>query len=147
MAVGTHTIVNQFSVHALARIPCDSVFLNLLPERAILKRPYDSMESVKKTNEFGEIVKTYPDAPIVKDNIPLRIEPVRPRGDIGFKVETQGGEVFATMRIFFCGNEDVRENDIIVSGTREYQILLVEPYYDFDKLHHLECWARRQDHL
>lgn len=147
MGNGSHDIRSQFSVTGISRVPCDSVFLNLLPQTGTLKRPYDTTEGVKKVNEYGEIVMTYPEAPVVIEELPLRIDAVRPRGEIGVKILAQGGEVYANFRIFVCGNVDIRENDTLSMGTREYQILLIEEYYDSSKLHHKECWARRVDQL
>lgn len=147
MGNGDQNIINQFNIDNLARVPCDPDFLKLLPQRVTLKRPYDATEGVKNVNEFGEIIMTYPDAPIIETDLPVRIEPVRPRGDIGAKVMVQGIETFVNVRIYVCGDIDVKENDSMIIGTREYQLLLPEEYYDFDKLHHYEVWARRVDNL
>ena len=147
MANDEKIIINQFSIDSLSRVPCDSNFLSLLNQVAILKRPYDADIGVKKVNEFGEIIMTHPTAPIISTDLPIRIDPIRQRGELGFKVMTQGGEVFATYRAFVCGETDIRENDIITIATREYQVLLVDDLFDFDRLHHKECWSRRIDNL
>lgn len=147
MANDEKIIINQFSIDSLARVPCDSNFLSLLKQVAIVKRPYELDIGVKKVNEFGEIVMTHPTAPIVLSDLPLRLDPIRPRGELGFKVMLQGGEVFATLKAFVCGEVDIKENDIIIVGTREYQVLLVEELFDADRLHHKECWCRRIDNL
>lgn len=147
MATGDKNIINQFNIANISRVPCDPDFLKLLPQRVTLKRPYDATEGVKNVNQYGEIIMTYPEAQVIETDLPVRLEPVRPRGDIGLKIEMQGGETFVNVRVYICGNVDVRENDSIFLGTREYQLLLPEEYYDFDKLHHYEVWARRVDNL
>jgi len=147
MATDSKIIKNQFTIQQIAVTPCDSVFLALLPEVGVLKRPYDATEGTRKTNEYGEVVMTHTDAPIVLGDVPMRISPVRQRGELGFKVRMQGGEVYTTVRIFVCANIDVRENDVIHVGTREYQVLLVDDFFDATKLHHKELWSRRVDNL
>lgn len=147
MPTSTYTIKNQFSFHQVIDIPCDSTFEGLLNQIGILKRPFDALEGVKKTNEYGEIVMTYPDAQIVDNNLKVRIDPIRQRGEVGIKTRTQGGEVFATFRIFTCPGIDIRENDIIQVYNREYQVLLVEPYSGSANLHHNELMARRVDNI
>lgn len=147
MATETKIIINQFSILGLSRFPCDSVFLALLNLKGDLKRPFDSNEGVKKVNEFGEVILTYPTAPVIVSNLSMRVDPIRQRGETGFKIKAQGGEVFATFRVFLCGEVDIRENDTISIGTREYQVLLVDDLFDKDKLHHKECLCRRTDNL
>jgi len=147
MANDDQVIINQFSVNSLARTPCDPDFLKLLPEIGVLKRPYDVDIGVKKVNEFGEIVMTHPDAPIIESNLPMRIDPIRQRGELGKTVQIQGGEVFATFRIFVCPDVNILENDILTKGTREYQVILVDELFDSDRLHHKEVFTRRVDNL
>lgn len=141
------TIINQFAINNIIETPCDPVFLNLLPQKIIIKRPYDINEGIKKVNEFGEVVITHDIAQIIGIDIPARIEPISQRGKTGFVVQIQGGEVFATFRVFLCPEVDVRENDIIVAGTREYQVLLVEDLYGAEKVHHKQLLLRRTDNL
>lgn len=141
------TIINQFAINNIIETPCDSVFLNLLSQKVLIKRPYDINEGVKRVNEFGEVVLTYDITQIVGIDIPARIDPISQRGKTGFVVQIQGGEVFATFKIFMCPQVDVRENDTITLGTREYQILLVEELYGASKVHHKEILTRRIDNL
>ena len=141
------TVINQFAINNIIQTPCDTVFLNLLPQRILIERPYDINEGVKKVNEFGEVVLTYDIAQVAGTDIPARIDPISQRGKTGFIVQTQGGEVFATFKIFLCPEVDVRENDTITNGTREYQVLLVEELYGASQLHHKELLCRRVDNL
>lgn len=139
------TKVNQFSITHIVQVPCDSVFLNLLPQTCTIKRPYDVYEGVKNVNEYGEVVMTYPVAQTIGTDIPVRIAPLRQRGELGFKVRTQGGQVFATYRLFMCPEIDIRENDSIIVGTREYQVLLIDELYNSTVHHHKEVLCRRLD--
>ena len=123
------------------------MFLNLLPQVCDIKRPYDASEGVKKVNDYGEVVMTYAVAQIVGEDIPVRVEYISQRGKTGFNIEVQGGEVRATFRIFMCPNADVKENDVIMVGSREYQVLLSSAFYDYSSSHHLEVLARRIDNL
>ena len=147
MANQEETIINQFAINQIIETPCDSIYLALLPQLITIKRPYDIDEGVKNVNEFGEVVLTYEVAQVIGTNIPARIDPIRQRGELGFKVRIQGGEVFATFKIFICPEIDVRENDTITVGTREYQVLLVDPLYGAITLHHKEVLCRRVDNI
>ena len=119
------TRINQFAINNIVDTPCDGIYKNLLAQNITIKRPYDIYEGVKNTNEYGEVVLTYPNAQIIGTDIPSRIDPISQRGKTGFVVQTQGGEVFATFKIFLCPEVDIRENDTVIAGTREYQVLLV----------------------
>lgn len=141
------TIINQFAINNIIETPCDPIFLNLLPQRILIERPYDIYEGVKRVNEFGEVVLTYDIAQVVGTDIPVRIDPISQRGKTGFVVQTQGGEVFATFKIFICPEVDVRENDTIITGTRQYQVILVEELYGASQIHHKELLCRRIDNL
>jgi len=147
MANTTEITINQFTVNPIIDVPCDSVFLALLPQTVIIKRPYDATEGVKKTNEFGEVILTYPNAQVIGTDIPVRIDPIRQRGEMGLKIRIQGGEVFATFRAFFCPEIDIRENDSIFIGSREYQAILVDELFGQSKMHHREVFCRRIDNL
>ena len=140
-------IFSQFTIQAIPDYPCDARFLALLNQEAILKRPYDANEGIKKTNEYGEVVMTYSEAPIIDSALPIRVDPIRQRGELGFKIKTQGGEVFATFRAFVCPGTDIRENDSIFIGSREYQVLLVDELFGRSNMHHKECYLRRIDNL
>jgi hypothetical protein len=142
-----HIEINQFAINNIIQVPCDSVFLNLLPQTVVIKRAYDKTTGVRKTNEYGEVVMTYTEAQIVGTDIPARIDSISQRGKTGFVVETQGGEVFATFQIFMCPEVDVVENDSIFVGTREYQVILVDELYGASSVHHLELLCRRVDNL
>jgi len=141
------TVINQFAINNIIQTPCDAVFLNLLSQTVQIERPYDIYEGVKKVNEYGEVVLTYDIAQVAGIDIPARIDPISQRGKTGFVVQLRGGEVFATFKIFLCPEVDVRENDTIVNGTREYQVLLVEDLYGAETLHHKELLCRRVDNL
>lgn len=141
------TIINQFSINNIIETPCDPIFLNLLPQKIIIKRPFDIDEGIKKVNEFGEVVLTFDVIQVIGIDIPARIDPISQRGKTGFIIQIQGGEVFATFKVFLCPEIDVRENDVISIGTREYQVLLVEDLYGALQLHHKELLCRRIDLL
>jgi len=147
MANQEETIINQLAINNIIETPCDPIYLNLLPQLVILKRPYDIDEGVKKVNEFGEVVLTHDVAQVIGTDIPARIDPIKQRGELGFKVRIQGGEVFATFKIFLCPEIDIRENDTITLGTREYQVLLVDELYGASTLHHKEVLTRRVDNI
>ena len=142
-----HTEINQFTVNLISEFPCDGVFLNLLTQTCTIKRPYDKDNGVRKTNEFGEVVMTYTESQIIGIDIPLRIDAISQRGKTGFNVEMQGGEVYATFQMFMCPDVDIKENDSIFIGTREYQVILVDELYGSNAVHHLELLARRIDNL
>jgi hypothetical protein len=142
-----HTEINQFTVNPIVQVPCDAVFENLLIHSCVLKRPYDKTEGVRKTNEYGEVVLTYEEAQVIGTDIKCRIDPVRQRGELGFKIKAQGGEVFASFRAFFCPQIDILENDSIFIGAREYQVLLVDEFSNSTALHHKEVFLRRVDNL
>jgi hypothetical protein len=141
------TVINQFAINNIIQTPCDAVFLNLLSQTIQIERPYDIYEGVKKVNEYGEVVLTYDIAQVAGIDIPARIDPISQRGKTGFVVQVQGGEVFATFKVFLCPEVDVRENDTIVNGTRKYQVLLVEDLYGAETMHHKELLCRRVDNL
>lgn len=147
MANDEKIIINQFSVFSLSRVPCDANFLSLLPQIGSLKRPYEADIGVKRVNQYGEIVMLHPTAPVIVADMPLRIDAIRQRGELGKTVFTQGGEVLATYRIFICGEVDIKENDILRIENREYEVILVDDLFDFDRLHHKEAFCRRIDNL
>jgi hypothetical protein len=147
MADGTKVLFSQFNIQAIVDYPCNSRYYALLNQTAILKRPWDINEEVKKVNEYGEVVLTYPTAPTVNSSLKVRIDPIRQRGELGFRIKTQGGEVFATYRAFVCPGTDIRENDSVILGAREYQVLLVDELFGRSNLHHLEVFMRRVDNL
>jgi len=140
-------IYTQFNIQAIVRDPCDANFEALLNQLAIQKRSYSSEEAVKKVNEWGEVIMTYPTAPIINSALKIRIDPERNRSADGFKVEAQGGILTADYRGFICAGEDVRENDTLEIGTRKYQVLLVDELFERSKLHHLEARLARIDQL
>jgi hypothetical protein len=142
-----HTEINQFSINAIIQVPCDAVFLNLLPQRVVIKRPYDKNTGVRKTNEFGEVIMTYDEAQIIGTDIPARVDAISQRGKTGFVVEVQGGEVYATFQIFMCPEVDVKENDSIFISTREYQVILVDELFGASSIHHKELLCRRVDNI
>lgn len=147
MPNATQTIINEFTINNVIQVPCDSVFDNLLPQVGTIKRPYDATEGVKKTNEYGEVVLTYPNAQVVGTDIKMRLDPIRQRGQTGVVVRIEGVEVLSTYRIFMCPNVDVRDNDSIFVGSREYQVLIVDRFYATSKVHHFELLCRRIDNL
>ena len=147
MANTTQTKINQFAINTIVETPCDPVFQNLLPQKVTIKRPYDVTEGVKKTNEFGEVVLTFPNSQIIGTDISVRIDAISQRGKTGFNIQIQGGEVFATFQIFICPQIDVKENDSIFLGTREYQVLLVDDLFGASTVHHKELLCRRVDNL
>ena len=142
-----HVEINQFAINTIVNVPCDPVFENLLPQRVVIKRPFDKTNGVRKTNEFGEVILIYDEAQVIGTDIPARIDAISQRGKTGFNVQMQGGEVFATFQIFMCPQIDVVENDSIFVGTREYQVILVDDLYGASKVHHHEILARRVDNL
>ena len=146
MADGLKKLFSQFTVQAIVRDPCDTNFRALLNQIAILKRPWDSDEAVKKVNEYGEIILTYPTAPIINSALEIRIDP-ESRSNEGFRVEIRGGVVVDDYKGFVCVGEDVRPNDEIFIGTRAYKVLLVNELFDRDKLHHFELRLARIDNL
>lgn len=147
MADGLKKLFSQFTVQAIVQSPCDSGYNALLNQTVILKRPHDTDEAVKKVNEYGEIVLTYPTAPVIETALKVRIDPIKQGSESGYVVKTQGGEVYATFKVFVCPDIDIRENDIITLGTREYQVLLVDDLFSRSTLHHRECLCRRTDNL
>lgn len=147
MANASQTFLNQFVINNIIQIPCDIVFEALLPQVGTIKRPYDATEGVKKTNEFGEVVLTYPTAQVVGTNIKMRLDPIRQRGKTGAVVRVEGIEVLSTFKIFLCPNIDVVENDSIFLGSREYQVLIVDRFYARSDIHHFELMCRRVDNL
>jgi len=140
-------IINQFAINNIVETPCDAIYKGLLCHSITIKRPYDIYEGIKKTNSYGEVVLTYPIAQVIGTDIPARLDPISQRGKTGFVVQTQGGEVFATYEIFLCPEVDIRENDTVTVGTREYQVLLVSDYYGATTLHHKQVLTRRVDNL
>jgi hypothetical protein len=147
MVDASKKLYSQFTVQAIVKSPCDANFEALLNQIAILKRPWDSDEAVKKVNEYGEVILTYPTAPVVNSSLKIRVDPRRRGGADGFIVQAQGGEVISDYLAFTCPGEDVRPNDTIVIGTREYLVLLVDELFDRDKLHHLQIYMTRVDNL
>ena len=148
MADTTKKLYTQFNIQAIVRYPCDANFEALLNQVAIQKRPWDSDESVRLVNEWGEVVLSYPTAPIINSSLKIRVDPDKgTRTSAGFKVETQGGVVTADYLGFVCAGEDVRENDEIFIGTRHYKVLLVDELFERNKLHHLQICLARLDLL
>ena len=147
MPDGLKILGSQFTLQAIVDSPCDSRFYALLNQTAILKRPYDAQEGVKKTNEYGEVVMTYTDAPVINYALKIRIDRQRTRTSEGFKVEFQGGVVISDYLAFTCPGENICENDIIEIGERKYQVLLVDEMFARSNLHHLEIRMRRIDLL
>jgi hypothetical protein len=140
-------IYTQFNIQAIVRDPCDANFEALLNQTAVQKRPWDSDEAVKLTNIYGEIILSYPTAPIINSALKIRIDPERTRTSEGFRIETQGGVVVSDYRGFVCGGEDVRENDEIFIGTRSFKVLKVVELFERSKLHHFELRLARLDLL
>ena len=143
----TKKLYTQFNIQAIVRYPCDANFEALLNQVAIQKRPYDSNESVKVVNDYGEILLSYPTAPIINSSLKIRVDPEKNRSADGFKVEFQGGVVTSDYRAFVCPGSDVRENDELFICTRHYKVLLVEELFERSKLHHLELRLCRLDLL
>jgi len=141
----TKKLYSQFNIQTIVRYPCDANFEALLNQVAIQKRPYDSQESVKNVNEWGEVILSYPTAPIINSSLKIRVDPAR--GSDSFKVETQGGVVTTDYLGFVCAGEDVRENDELFIGTRHYKVLLVDELFERSKLHHLQLRLARLDVL
>ena len=142
----TKKLYSQFNIQAIVRDPCDANFNALLNQTAILKRPYDAQEGVRVVNSWGEVIMSYPTAPVISTSLKIRIDSER-RTNEGFKVEVQGGVVTADYKGFVCPGSDVRENDAIELGTRKYQILLVDELFERSKLHHKELRLARVDNL
>jgi len=145
----TQIVINQFAINNIVNVPCDSVFSNLLIQSCTIKRPYDSSEGIKKTNEYGEVVMIHTDSQryTIGTDVSTRVENISQRGKTGFGIEIQGGEVRATYRFFFCPEIDIQNNDIALIGTREYQVLLVSEFYDADSIHHKEVLLRNISNL
>jgi hypothetical protein len=143
----TKKLYTQFNIQAIVRYPCDANFEALLNQVAVQKRSYDSQEAVKNVNEWGEVIMTYPTAPIINSSLKVRIDPEKNRTADGFKVEFQGGLVTSDYKAFVCAGSDVRENDELYIGTRHYKVLLVEELFERSKLHHLELRLCRLDLL
>ena len=140
-------LYTQFNIQAIVRDPCDANFEALLNQTCIQKRPYDSQEGVKIVNSWGEVLISYPTAPIINSALKIRIDPERNRSADGFKVEAQGGVLTADYRGFLCPGSDIRENDTLEIGTRKYQVLLVDELFERSKLHHFEVRLCRIDQL
>jgi hypothetical protein len=140
-------IYTQFNIQAIVRDPCDANFEALLNQTCIQKRPYDSQEGVKIVNSFGEVLLSYPTAPVINSALKIRVDRERNRTAEGFQVATQGGLVTADYRGFICAGEDLRENDTLEIGTRKYQVLVVDELFERSKLHHLEARLCRIDQL
>ena len=147
MGIKNKTVINQFIINNIANVPCDSVFLNLLPQICTIKRPYDSSEGINNTNDYGEVIMTYAEEQVVGTDIPVRTENISQRGKTGLGIELQGGEVRATYRFFLCPSVDIIENDVVIVGSINYQVLLVSRFYDAETLHHLEALLREITHL
>jgi hypothetical protein len=143
----TKKLYTQFNLQAIVRDPCDVRFEALLNQVAIQKRPYDSQESVKNVNIYGEVILTYPTAPIINSTLKIRVDRERNRTAEGLRVDTQGGVVTADYRGFVLPGEDVRENDELFIGTRHYKVLVVDELFEREKLHHLEIRICRLDLL
>jgi len=137
-----YTLVNQFVIQEISGTE-DSNYISLLPQTCKIIRKYDVTEGVKRRNEYGEVITTYTEPQVIGIDIPARIEFLRQRGEIGYQVQIKGGTVFSTHRIFMSPKVNVIENDVIVVGSENYQVQLVERYYDFSNLHHLELFARK----
>jgi len=140
-------IYTQFNIQAIVRDPCDANFEALLNQVAIQKRPYDSQEATKNVNQWGEVIMTYPTAPIINTSLKIRVDPRRNRSSDGLVIQTQGGEVIADYTAFVCPGEDIRENDELFIGTRSYKVLLVDELFERSKLHHKEIRMTRIDQL
>jgi hypothetical protein len=143
----TKKLYTQFNIQAIVRYPCDANFEALLNQVAIQKRSYDSQEAVKNVNEWGEIIMSYPTAPIINSSLKVRVDPEKNRTADGLKVEFQGGLVTSDYKAFVCAGSDVRENDELFIGVRHYKVLLVEELFERSKLHHLELRLCRLDLL
>jgi hypothetical protein len=140
-------LYTQFNVQTIVRYPSDSSFEALLNLVAIQKRPWDSQEGIKVTNIWGEVILTYPTAPVINTSLKIRIDPERNRTAEGFKVELNGGVVTADYKGFVLPGEDVQENDTLEIGTRKYQVLVVDELFERSKLHHKEVRLCRLDLL
>lgn len=147
MVSGTKKLYSQFNIQAIVRSPCDASFEALLNQTAIQKRPWDSDEAVKNVNSYGEVILTYPTAPVINTSLKIRIDPKSRTGYEGIIVQTQGGEVLADYLAFCCPGEDIRENDELFIGTRHYKVLLVDELFDREKLHHFEIRLTRLDDM
>lgn len=147
MVDGLKNLYSQFNIPAIVRSPCDARFEALLNQTGVLKRPYDSQVGVRNVNEYGEVVMTYPTAPVITSDLKIRVDPDRRRGSEGFKVEFQGGVVIADYLSYVCPGIDVRANDTLEIGTRKYQVLIVDELFERAKLHHLQIRMRRVDNL
>ena len=147
MVDGSKTLYSQFNIQAIVKSPCDAKFEALLNQTAVLKRPWDRQEGVRVVNTYGEVVMTYPTAPVITSSLKIRVDPDRRGGSEGFKVEFQGGVVIADYLAYTCPGISVRANDTLEIGIRKYQILLVDELFEKEKLHHLQIRMRRVDNL
>jgi hypothetical protein len=143
----TKRLYSQFNIQAIVRSPCDANFEALLNQVAVQKRPYDRNESVKVVNDYGEVLLSYPAAPIINSALKIRVDRERNRTADGLRVETQGGIVTADYRGFVCPGSDIQENDELFIGTRHYKVLVVDELFEREKLHHLELRLARLDLL
>ena len=143
----TKRLYSQFNIQAIVRSPCDANFEALLNQVAIQKRSYDSQEGVKVVNDYGEVLLSYPTAPIINSSLKIRIDPEKNRTADGLKIEFQGSVVTSDYRAFVCGGKDVRENDELFIGTRHYKVLVVDDLFEREKLHHFEVRLCRLDLL
>ena len=147
MADTTKKLYTQFNIQAIVRDPCDANFEALLNQVAIQKRPYDSQEATKNVNQWGEVIMSYPTAPVINSALKIRVDRERNRTAEGLRVETQGGVVTADYRGFVCPGENVQENDELFIGTRHYKVLVVDELFEREKLHHFELRICRLDLL
>jgi hypothetical protein len=143
----TKKLYTQFNIQAIVRDPCDANFEALLNQVAVQKRPYDSNEGVRVVNDYGEVLLSYPTAPIINSSLKIRVDRERNRTAEGLRVETQGGVVTADYRGFVCAGSDVCENDELFIGVRHYKVLVVDELFEREKLHHLELRLSRLDLL
>lgn len=147
MADGSKNLYSQFNIQAIVTSPCDARFEALLNQTAILKRPWDSQESVKNVNQWGEVIFTYPTAPVINSSLKIRVDPISRRGSEGFKIEMQGGVVVADYVAYTCPSTDIRPNDELFIGTRAYKVLLVDDLFGRANLHHFQIRLIRIDNL
>jgi len=143
----TKKLYTQFNIQAIVRSPCDANFEALLNQVAIQKRPWDSDESVRVVNTYGEVLLAYPTAPIINIALKIRVDRERNRTAEGLRVETRGGVVTADYRGFVCPGENIMENDELFIGTRHYKVLVVDELFEREKLHHCELRLTRLDLL
>lgn len=143
----TKKLYTQFNIQAIVRDPCDARFEALLNQVAIQKRPWDSQEGVKIVNSFGEVLLSYPTAPIINSALKIRVDRERNRTAEGLRVEVQGALVTADYRGFICPGSDIMENDELFIGPRHYKVLVVDELFEREKLHHFELRICRLDLL